>query len=214
VAGRTVSADARRAELMYWLPDGANANVTSTVRLHAESVDYVRGRGEGRVRAAGPVPGGAPPPPMQRFSRLASDGALGLFVVMAAINWLSAFFLFEPGLGQLFFLACMLACGGAFVGGTVLWMHAAAFTRWREGTEADQRVAVMLEGWEPHARVQALGVSLIAAGGVMALFLLVASGLPTAFVAVLSSGAPVLLPFHGLRHVLRRSDASGDRRNS
>lgn len=191
LAGRSAAADARRSELAYWLPDGARPAEWTAVRLHPESVEYIRGRGATRTRAAGPVPGGAAPPWVTRWTRLSTEGTLVFYLVLALVDWLSAFVLFEPGVGQIVALVTMLVCGGTLLASVTLWGAGNVLVRWREGLEADEVAGTLLDAWVSLTELRS-------AARVCA--------------AVAASFAPVLLVFHGVRHAMRRGDASPQQR--
>lgn len=210
VAGRPVLADTRRPELMHWLPEGVSPKDLIAARLHPDTVEYVRGKGSARTRAAGPVPGGGRPPLPTRWARLASEGVLVPIAAMIVIDFF-ALFLLEEETRRTFVLLVTVLAGLALIAAVNLWNAAAVFTRWREGLEPDERAGLLLLGWEPPERVRAVALGSAVFGLVLAALLGVGSGWRTAVLAVVASGAPVLFPFHLVRHAMRRSDAARER---
>lgn len=211
VAGRPVLADPRRPELMHWLPEGVSPNQLLAVRLHPETVEYVRGKGTSRNRAAGPVPGGGRPPLLARWGRLASEGVLVPIVAMIVVDFFALFWFEEEERRRSFLLAVMVLAGLALLAAVNLWHAAATFTRWREGLEPDERAGFLLLGWEPPGRVRAVAMASAAFGLLLAGLVGFGAGAWAAVVTVVASWAPLLFPFHLVRHAMRRSDAARER---
>jgi hypothetical protein len=212
VPGRTVLGDSRRAELVHWLPEGVAPAALTTVRLEPEHVEYVRGRGADRQRAAGPVPEGAAPPPATAWTRLATDGVVVWIAPMFAAQWLSLLILRDSPDYRLFFWLLMMAAGVGMLGGVTLWRQYTLFVRWREGLASDEDAEMMLRGWEAPERVRSAGLLGIAGGLMLASVVAVVAGWQAAVVTLLTSGLPLLFPFYWIRHAMRRSDAAEDRR--
>ncbi len=210
VAGRTVIADSRRSELVHWVPEGVRPAELVAVRVHPETIEYVRGKGAGRTRAAGPVPGGPGPAPLRRWTTLATEGMEVWYVGLFVVCWVGALLLLE-GWAQFVGYGNMLTGGGCLLGGTILWAQAARYERWREGLESDRSAGRMLEGWEPASRVRRVGVATILAGLVIIALAGAVLGWGVAMVTIAASGVPVILPFFVFRHALRRSDAVAER---
>lgn len=207
VAGRSVLADARRSELMHWLPTGVPPGDLVAVRFHPEVLEYVHGRGAARIRAAGPVPGGALPGAFTRWSRLASDRVVVWFFGLAALNWFGLFFLVDLDKRGGLLLSLMVAAGALLLGGVVLVDQAARLVRWREGREADASTELMLEGWDAPKHVRDVGSGMMVLGGVLACLLAAGAGWKVGAWTVVTSGAPLVASFYGVRHALRRRDA-------
>jgi hypothetical protein len=212
VAGRSVLADTRRPELMHWLPEGTSPAQLLAARIHPETVEYTKGKGSDRTRAAGPVPGGKPPSLLGKWSRLASDHVLLWFVAMAIVDWLGLLMLVETENQRIGMLVGMAVAGVGMLGGVTLWNQANAFSRWREGLARDEDVAMMLEAWEPPARVRTVGIAGMIGGALVALLLGAWGGWRLGAFALATSGLPVLLPFHWIRHLLRRSDRAEEKK--
>jgi hypothetical protein len=208
VAGRTVLADPRRSELMHWLPPGVPAGELVAVRFHPETLEYIQGRGATRTRAAGPVPGAALPGALSRWWRLASDRVVVWFFALAGLDWLSLFFLVDLEKRGWLLLSLMILAGSSLLGGVVLVDQSARLARWREGLETEPAAALMLEGWDAPGRVRAVGSGMMALGGVLACLLAAGAGWKVGAWTVVSSGAPLVAAFYGVRHALRRRDAA------
>jgi hypothetical protein len=208
VAGRSVQNEPRRAELMHWLPEGALPGGLVAVRFHAESVEYVQGRGVARTRAAGDVPGGKRPAALARWSRLASDEITVWFFAMAVLDWGGLLFLVEEPKRPPLLLVLTLISSACLLGGVTLLQHAARFVRWREGFEPDEAAVLLLNGWDPPHLVGRVGFGMMVAGGLLAAVLAAGAGVKVGVWAVLASGVLLLGPFHLARHALRRRDAA------
>ncbi|MFZ5480384.1 MAG: hypothetical protein ACOZNI_26710 [Myxococcota bacterium] len=212
VAGRGVLSDVRRPELMHWLPEGTSPAQLLAARIHPEAVEYLRGKGSGRTRAAGPVPGGQPPPPAARWARLASDHVILWFVAMGVVDWLGLLVLVEIDEQRVGMLIAMTLAGVAMLGGVTLWNQANVFQRWREGLVPDEEAALMLEAWEPPGRVRRAGLAGMIGGLVLAAGIAGWGGWRLGIFAILTSGFPFLLPAHWIRHAMRRSDRAEEKK--
>jgi hypothetical protein len=208
VPGRPVIREARRSELLHWLPAGTANDALVAVRFYPEHVEYVQGKGTDRARAVGPVPGGAPPPPLTRWTLLATDGVVGWFFGFAVIDWLGLLFLVDEGRRGLVLLLLLLLVGALLLGGVTLVGQALRFDRWREGLEPDAGVTLVSRGWVPPAHLRRAGAGMIGLGLSVALLLSASTGWKLGALAVISSGAPLAGLFLAARHILRREDAS------
>lgn len=210
VAGRVVNADPRRNELVHWLPEGGRPHDLVATRLHPEFVEYTKGKGADRTRAAGPVPEGAAPPTFTRWIRLATEGVIPVYAVGAVGAWLYLIPLEEDPNRRLLLLSVMGLAAVALLAGETLWDHANRFDRWREGLEDEAAVGLLLQGWAAPTPARNIGRQLMIAGVGIAVLASVGAGWRIGLGAVLLSGVPALLPYHLLRHVLRRRDAASE----
>lgn len=210
VPGRRVAADPRRAELMYWLPEGARPADLSTVYLHPEEVEYIRGAGARRTRIAGPVPGGALPSAVARWVRLSQKEVLGWYLVWPFVDWIGLLYLGIAPTTRVLILLLMLVAQWSMLSGVALLQQRARYTRYREGL--DRPPELMLEGWARPRDLRATGAGMIAAGVVLTLFLMAGSSVTLGLVTLFGSGAPFFGLFFGVRHLFRHDDARGDRK--
>ncbi len=209
VPGRPIPAEQRRPELMHWLPDGVSPSALVAVRFHPETVEYVQGRGAGRSRAAGEVPGGAPPSAVTRWVLLATDQIVAWFFVMGVLDWLGLLFLVEEEeKRRMLLLVLLIVTGAALLAGVQLVHQAARFARWREGLESDEAARLVLAGWEAPGRIRAAGFGMIGFGVVLAALVSAGAGWKVGGWAVLVSAAPLFAIFHLARHLLRNKDAA------
>ena len=206
VAGRSVLADPRRPELMHWLPEGVAPASLLAVRLHPEKLEYLKGKGTTRVRAAGPIPGAAPPPATTRWSMLATDGVLLWMLPLFALDWGALLLWAEADRVRGLLLVGMAVASLSMLGGVTLWNQVNVFERWREGLESDAAATRMLTAWEPVDRVRGAGLAGMGVGLVLAVLVGAFAGWRFGVVAIAASGLPLLAPFHWVRHAFRRSD--------
>jgi hypothetical protein len=210
-AGRRVTADVRRAELLHWLPEGAAPRAFVAVHLHAEEIVYVTGRADARTRAAGPALGAEVRSSLARWERVLGMRA-GVCAAVAALVSVGVAFRFAPAgvpraltlLGT-FTAAALLACGA------VLGLRLARFSRWREGLADEAEALPIVEGWiAPRTLGRAAwAAGLLGACGIAGVYRFVAP--PAAVLALLGSGAWWFGPSEAMRHLLRRADAAEDK---
>jgi hypothetical protein len=211
VAGRRVTSDARRAEVLHWLPDGASARAFLTVLVHPEEIVYVTGRGDARTRAAGPALGVEVRSPLARWERVLGVRAGVCLAAAAVVGTAVAFLYAAPGLPRALTLLGAFLTGGLLACGCVLAFRLARFTRWREGLTDEADAALVAEGWiAPRSLAVAAWVAAVA--GVCGTALVYRYVAPLAAgMVVLGSGAWWFGPSEMMRHLLRRADAAEDK---
>lgn len=205
VLGRRVSGDPRRAELMYWLPEGARPTDLSVVYLHPEELEFVKGSGSARSRVAGPVPGGALPNGFSRWVRLTQHEVIGWYLVWPFVDWGGLLYLGVAPTTRVLVLALMLASQWLMLSGVALLQQRARYTRYREGLDAVP--PLLLEGWARPRDLAWAGGGMIGAGLVLSLFLMAGSSPMLGLINLLGSGAPFFGVFFGVRHLFRHDDA-------
>ena len=210
VGGRRVAAEARRAELVHWMPEGALPGRWRAIRLHPEHVSYTTGRGETRTRAAGPVQGADLEARRSPWgSLLGMRAAVGLGWA-ALVDVPAGFFLFESGWPRATGLVTSFVTSALLLVACLLWGQARRLERWREGAGRDRDATLMLAGWRAGGEVDA-AARVTGMAGVLALLVLVfASSERAAFVAFVGSAAWLVGPSELFRQVLRRADAEED----
>lgn len=201
--GRTAQADERRSELFHWIPEGRTPASLQAALFFPEFVDYQRGLGGNRVRAAGPVPKSAPPTFVSAWMRVAgyqvSPWLFGIF----ALDWVWLIFQ-EDRLRNAIILVIMFGIGAALLFGVSLISVRMRSDAWRRGgPNRDAAQALILAGLPP-GNLYTVGTALVAAGLVFTLLLMFVANPWTAAVAVLVSGAPVLAPFAYARYGIDR----------
>jgi hypothetical protein len=207
VPGRRAISESRRSELAHWLPDGVLASSVVAVRILPESVDYGKGTGSTRKRAAGPVPGGARLPERHRWFRLATTGSLVWLPLVGVINFVGLLVFAPPELRSLLMLGVMVASSGLLYCGVGWLGQYGLFMRWREGIGTEELVSVMLEGLEPAERVFKAGLGAFLVGAAFAGLLAATAGWEIFLTIFLASGSWLLGPATILRYTLRRTDA-------
>jgi hypothetical protein len=208
VPGRTVQAEPRRPELVHWLPDGASPSALVAVRLHAERLEFIRGKGPERTRVEGPVPGGAPPPTATRWALMASEGIAPAYFAAAALDFVGLLYLHEEADERMGLLVVMFLASASMLAGTNLLHQAGRGVRWREGLEPSAEESGVVLGWTSAAHLQRAGWSMLMFGLLLAVCLGGGSGWRVAVWAIVASGAPIFGPFFFIRHLLRRRDAA------
>ena len=214
VGGRRVVADARRAELVHWMPEGASPARWYTIRVHPEHVSYTTGRGEARTRAAGPVQGADLDALRSPWSRLLGVRAAVGLAWAAAVDVPAAFVLFEAGWPRASGLVVAFVASAILLVACLLWGQSRRLERWRVGAGRDGDAALMLAGWRSGKEVDTAARVSGAVGVVLLLLLGFASSGRAAFVAFVGSGAWLVGPSELFRHVLRRADAGEDMKPS
>lgn len=209
--GRSAAAEGRRNELYHWLPDGEKAQDLRVLWLYPEHVEYVRGKGDHRVRTAGEVPGGALPPGFARWVRVAREGVLPFYFALLPIDWI---FVLVAGIApgtRVLLAALLLVAQVAMLGGVAVLHQRAVHLRYRESFATPAQDHLFLEGWlvPDEARLGA-GVA-IGFGLLLALFLGAGAGPWFPVVAVLGSGAPLLGLFFWVQHLARHADKEDER---
>lgn len=208
VVSRPVTSEPRRAELIHWLPEGAAPSGIVAARLHAETLEYITGKGSARTRAAGPVPGGAAPAPVSRWVALASEGVVVVYFGALAADWGGLLLLIEEEKQRILLLFLMALSSFSLLAGLNVLEQGARLARWREGLVDEAGAGLLVRGWEGRARVQAVGSGMMALGVVLAVALALGAGWKVGAWAVLASAVPVLAPFLVVRHASRRRDAA------
>lgn len=210
VPGRRVVAERRRAELVHWLPEGVGPTERVAVRVWADHLDYATGKGATRKRAEGPVPGGETAGPIRRWADLVLHDHWGWLVAMLALQYGGILVLTEPGDGRVVRLVVMALAGAALLGSVVLFEQRARFVRWREGLVREDHAGPLLRGTVAPEPVRRVSLALGVFGALAALLFGLAAGPAQAALLLLTSGAPLLAPFYGIRYVLRRNDARAE----
>ena len=210
-AGRRVTADARRAELLHWLPEGAAPRAFVAVDLHAEEIVYVTGRGEARTRAAGPALGAETRSPLARWERVLGVRA-GVCVAASALVSIGIAFVYAPaGLPRALTMLGVFAAAGLLACGGVLGLRLARYARWREGLADEADAVALREAWVA-PRTLARAAWLAGAVGSVGMVLVHRFVAPTAAaLALLGSGVWWFGPSEAMRHLLRRADAAEDK---
>lgn len=204
--GRTVGAEPRRSELMHWIPDGMAPQTAVTLHLHPFHLEYVRGKGDKRMRADGPVPGSALPPAVSRWLTLARERVVVWYFGIIALDWLAVLvFQIEPHRGLLLALLMVLA-GALMLGGIAILNQWGIYQRYRLSLEGEDAARLVLQGWAAPAALVRVGSGVAALGLVIAVFLGLVESWKVAAVAFVVSGAPAFGPFFGVRHLLRHDD--------
>lgn len=209
--GRSAAAEGRRNELYHWLPEGEKAQDLRVVWMHPEHIEYVRGKGDNRVRTAGAVPGAALPGGLARWIRVAREGVIPFYFALLPIDWL---FVLVAGIapGTRVLLAALLLVAQVLLLGAVAVLHQrAVHLRYRESFATVAQDHLFLDGWlvPDEARVGAWVA--IGFGLVLALFLGAGAGPWFPVVAVLGSGAPLLGLFYWVQHLARHADKEDER---
>lgn len=204
--GRPVNGEARRAELMHWMPEDGRPQVTLTIRLHPEHVEYIRGKGAARERIAGPVPGGELPGGLARWLRLGREGVVVWYFVMLVLDWVGLLVLGVPEGTRVLVVALLVLGGGAMLAGTAILEQWAVHVRYREGMGAEADASLLLDGWVPPAEAPRVGGALIAGGLLLAVMLSLGGGWQLGVLLVLASGAPLFGLVYATRHLFRRTD--------
>ncbi len=210
VGGRRVAAEARRAELAHWMPEGALPRRWRAIRLHPEHVSYTTGRGEGRTRAAGPVQGGETEPERSPWSRLLGTPAAVGLTWAALVDVPAAFFLFEAGWPRASGLVTSYVASALLLVACLLWGQARRLDRWREGAGKDGDASLMLLGWRSGGEVDTAARVAGLSGLLLLLVLVLAASSRAALVAFVGSAAWLVGPSEVFRQVLRRADAEED----
>lgn len=197
--GRTAQAEDRRNELFHWVPEGQSAGRLNAAVFFPELVDYQRTERGERVRAFGPVPGGAPPGFGAAWTRVAFDGVLPWVFGLFAIDWIFLIFM-EDRLRNPAILLVMVGVGVSLLAGTNMLGVRTRYAGWRRAA-VDRRAAeaIFAAGLGPEP-LRTVGLGLIGGALIFTLLLMIVANGLTAFVAVMSSGAPVLLPFTFARY--------------
>ena len=222
VHGRRLTADARRSELLHWLPEGAVAAGWATVRLLPEELVVGEGEGARRQRAAGPVRGHVPRTVGERWGRLLGWRTPLAAAMPVALQIVLAFAFFEEGWARATGMLLTVTGTGVCIAGALGWDAVARLRRWREGLMRDDDAGPMLEGLLPE---EPTGFA-CAAAGVGGLLLVLAaaatlgvvSGVPASGLSAAwgfgASGAWIAWPAVLLRQALRRADAGVDTRDA
>jgi hypothetical protein len=207
VPGRRVAGEPRRPELTHRLPHGATSNDRQALRHYPVWLEFSQNKGGQRSRAMGPIPGLDEPTVFRKWGDLAYRRIWPFIPIAAGVPWLYALFFHEATDARWFAAIFAVPASLLLLASVGLFEEWARFVRWREGIEprAEGRIA---EGWEGAEGVRlgagiALGVGLFVAmftGGVF--------GWDLAAASVIGSGLFFLGPFFGIRHLLRRADAS------
>lgn len=206
VLGRPVNGEARRSELVHWLPAGAAPQETLAVRFHPEKIDYVTGRGDARKRATGIVPGGELPAGPSRWLRLAREGVLVWYFIMLAVDWIGLLVLQIPEGTRVVMLGLMIVGGASSLGGVAILNQRAVYLRYREGIGREGDAALVLEGWAAPAEMRAVGLGALCVGPVLALILAAGGAWPVGVLLLLGSGVLLFGPFFGVQHLFRHKD--------
>lgn len=204
--GRPVTGEARRAELMYWLPAGARPNGLIAARLHPESLDYTRGKGKDRNRVEGDVPGGALPGAVSRWARLGREGVVGWYPVLVLTDWIGVVLLGIPEGTRALIALLMIVAGLGMLGGVAVLNQWALLVRYREGLATEAEAALGLEGWAAPDDLWAAGWAGVVGGLLLSLLLGAGAGWSVAALSVGASGLLVFGPFYGIRHLFRKKD--------
>lgn len=208
VVGRSVLAEARRPELMHWLPEGVSPSGLMAVRFLPEHLEYYRGKGKDRTRVEGPVPGAAPPPLLTRYALLAAEGVVLGYFAIGALDFVGLLYLHEQQDERIFLLLLMVFTGCSLLAGANLVHQAARYQRWREGLEPSAEGGGLVSGWVSARHLQRVGWGMIGLGFLLAICLGGGAGWQVAAWAVISSGILLVGPFFLIRHLLRRRDAA------
>lgn len=206
VVARPVTSEARRAEIVHWLPEKASPASMVAVRLLPETLEYVQGKGSSRTRAAGPVPGGQVPGAVGRWATLATDRMVGLYFGALLADWGGLLLLVEEAKQRMLLLFLMLLSSVSLLAGVCLLEQAARLVRWREGRVSDDEGGLLVRGWEGPPRVLGVGSGMMVLGALLAGALALGAGWKVGAWAVLASAVPVLAPFLIVRHLSRRQD--------
>lgn len=203
IPGRRVTADPLRAQLMYWLPEGARPESLVVVRFAAEHLEYTRAA----QRFQGPVPHGACPEPLSAWTALAVERQAPWIAAMLASCFVAGIFL-EPGTAaRMVLVAATVLPAFVLRVGLELWNHGAVAARWRDAAEPESAAWAVQRGWLGAAELRRGGVRAMAAGAAL-LPVLLATRPALALLAVLTSGFAVVAPFHAVRHLFRGADAA------
>ena len=141
VVSRPVNSEPRRAELLFWMPEGASPMGVTAARLLPETLEFVTGKGGNRSRAAGPVPGGHVPGAAARWGAMAVEGAAaGLYLVAGFLDWGGLLLLVEEADRSIVLLLLMVLCSAFLLGGATVLEQSARLVRWREGLADDAEI--------------------------------------------------------------------------
>jgi hypothetical protein len=201
--GRSARSDERRSELFHWIPEGATAAELDAAVFYPEFIDYQKGLGGARTRAAGPVPGSAPPPHFAGWMRVAGHKVAPWLLGVFACDWVWLLFQ-EDRLRNGVILAVMFGIGAALLGGVTLIGVRQRHDAWRRGgSTRDAADALVLAGLPP-GNLYTVGTTLVALGLVFTLLLIFVANGWTALFAAFVSGAPILAPFSYARYGIDR----------
>lgn len=209
LAGRTVSADPRRNELVHWLPEGARPDRLIAVRVLPETLEYDRVTGAGRQRAAGPIPGAEPP--ASRLAAMSIHGSALWMPVLGAGVWGGLLFWVPPPQRNLLLLAIVLGTAAALYLGIGLLGRWSAFLRWRSGHLRDEDVSDWLDAPAAPDQVRRVGLGALGGGIAFALLLALVGGRELALTPVLASGIWLFGPVHATRYLFRQTDSEDSR---
>ena len=207
LAGRAVTADPRRSELLHWVPEGVLPQHLLAVRIIPEELEYSWVSPAGRQRAAGPIPGADPPALAGRWARMAIHGTVFWLPVIGAITWGGMLFWVPPPLRNLLLLAMVLGTAAALYAGVGWLGRCAAFWSWRGGHLREEQVGDWLMAWEAPRQVQRSGVAALGGGLAFLILLALVGGRELAGTAFLASGAWLFGPIHATRYLFRQTDA-------
>lgn len=211
VPGRRASTESRRSELMHWLPEGGTLQSLVAVRFYPETLDFSKppkpGQDE-RWRASGPVPGSELPPVGSRWARLCTFGMTGGVAFSLAMSWFWILVVAEEPHKRVVLLLAFAASAVSLLVAAVLQAQLWAFARWREGTGPAAPAELLVAGWvgPPEVRSAAVGAAALGLGLAALLGVVGSSTLFTG--ALLASGVWWYVPYHTLRHLMRREDAA------
>jgi len=203
VPGRLVVLESLRAQLAYWLPEGAHPESLVAVRFLPEHLEFTRA-GD---KIHGAVPNGAAPEPLAAWWGLALERQWFWIGALLITNFFAGIFLEENTTARLVIVAAVLVPGFLLLAGRTLWNHGAVALRWREGAEPEQHAWAVQRGWLGAAQLRSRGVQLMLVG-VALLPLLAFAQVRLIPLAVFSSGFGFAGPFQAVRHYFRASDSA------
>lgn len=203
VPGRRVPSEALRAQMMYWLPEGARPEALVAVRFAPEHLDYTRGG----QRFQGEVPNGPCPEALSAWWALAVERQAPWIAFMLVAGFVAGIFLEADTVARLVLVTATLLPAFVLRIGLELWNHGAVAVRWREAAEPESAAWAVQRGWFGAAELRQAGQRAMLAGAAMLPFL-VATRPVLALLALLVSGFALVAPFYAVRHSFRSADAA------
>lgn len=201
--GPSATVDARRSELMHWVPDGRPGRWAAG-RFFPEHVDYQVETPSGRRRATGPVPGLQPLSRRKLYTDLAVEPYALWFLISGVLIAVGILAVAAEDAGSPHVLVLALLAGfGTPVAARVL-LAPLDLERFAAGVEEEATLGPLARAWLAPAELRADGLRLAGVAALAWVALVLTGGSVVAALVSLLSGAPVILLALALR---RRSTA-------
>jgi len=197
--GRRVVNDPRRNELLHWLPEGIGPAEFVACRFHPEALDYQHDAVDGRRRANGPLPGGAPLPAWRRLWELGGAPFWPWLLAASFLEGLVILFVADYEDRHAWSLAMAILAGGLPVIGARIALAAHDIARWRKGLEKDAVLGTLGEAWFSARELERQGIYVLIAAAAAWILLGWACGAVVVGWVALVSGAPILVLLMAVR---------------